>query len=403
MIAKPDIDMDFPLATAGDIAVINLESARQQSWSRFWQSPQREGIAEYIVEQEQMTLQFLSDASALDRLGDLVKQLVHQEVDATRTSLIQAQVASTTHRFAEARGHLSAVEVHRTLPEAAVRLLLSIDQACGNRLEEVLEIRRRMAAKSGRLEDLVPLGALLADIREFDQADRVYQQALREYQDVSPFALAWVCFQLGSLWGELVTEPQPDRAAQWYRKAIAYVPSYVKARVHLSEIYLGYGRAQDAKALLVSSVSSGDPEVHWRLADVMVEMGNLSDGEPQMRAARSGFEALLEKHLLAFADHGAEFYSGSGNDIERAFELARVNVENRPTLRAFEQAYETAIEAGKSDAATAILTAAEKRWGRTHGFKLSTLAGSPDRPSPNYSSEASDCQTVNQGQIGATT
>lgn len=76
MIAEPDIDLHFPLATAGDIAVINLESARRQSWSRFWQSPQREGIAEYIVEQEQMTLQFLSDASALDRLDDLVKQLV---------------------------------------------------------------------------------------------------------------------------------------------------------------------------------------------------------------------------------------------------------------------------------------------------------------------------------------
>jgi tetratricopeptide (TPR) repeat protein len=374
MIAEPDIDLHFPLATAGDIAVINLESARQQSWSRFWQSPQREGIAEYIVEQEQMTLQFLSDASALDRLDDLVKQLVCVEAEPIRTSLIQAQVASTTHRFAEARGHLNAVEVYGTLPEAAIRLLLSIDQACGNRLDEVLEIRRRLAAESGRLEDLVPLGALLADLREFDEADRIYQRALREYQDVSPFALAWVCFQLGSLWGELVTEAQPDRATRWYRKAIEYVPSYVKARVHLSEIYLSDGRAQAAEELLVPSVSSGDPEVHWRLADVMVEMGNLSDAELQMRAARSGFEALLEKHLLAFADHGAEFYSGSGNDVVRAFELARVNVENRPTLRAFEQAYEIAIEAGKSDAATEVLTAAKNRWGSSPAFKVSPLA-----------------------------
>jgi tetratricopeptide (TPR) repeat protein len=401
MIEALDREMNFPLATAGDIAVTNLESARLQSWTRFSQSPERTGVAEYIVEQEQMTLQFLSDASALDRLDDLAKQLVHQGVDATRTSLIQAQVASTTHRFAEARGHLNAIEVHGTLPEAAVRLLLSIDQACGNRSDEVLETRRRMAAESDRLEDLVPLGALLADLREFEEADRIYQRALREYQDVSPFALAWVCFQLGSLWGELVTETQPDRAAQWYRKAIEYVPSYVKARVHLSEIYLGCGRAEDAEALLVPSVSSGDPEVHWRLADVMAAMRNLAAAELQMRAARSGFEGLLEKHLLAFADHGAEFYSGSGNDIERAFELARVNVENRPTLRAFEQAYEAAIEAGKSDAATAILTAAQKRWGSTHGFKVSTLAGSPDRPSPRYFSEASDCQTVNQRQIGA--
>ena len=56
------------------------------------------------------------------------------------------------------------------------------------------------------MEDLVPLGALLADLGEFDEADRIYRQALREYRDVSPFAVAWVCFQLGVLWGELVPE-----------------------------------------------------------------------------------------------------------------------------------------------------------------------------------------------------
>src|SRR5580704_7345529 len=148
MIAAPDLNFDSPLATYGDIAVINLESARQQSWSKCWQSPQREGIAEYIIEQEQMALQFLSDVSALDRLDDLVRQLLRLGADPRRASLIQAQVASTTHRFAEARGYLEAAEIHGTLPKAARRLLLSIDQACGNRLDEVLETRRQLAAES---------------------------------------------------------------------------------------------------------------------------------------------------------------------------------------------------------------------------------------------------------------
>jgi tetratricopeptide (TPR) repeat protein len=160
-----------------------------------------------------------------------------------------------------------------TLREAATRLLLSVDQACGYRLDAVLKTRRQMAAESGRLEDLVPLGALLADLRSFGQADSIYRRALMEYRDVSPFALAWVCFQLGSLWEELVPEIQPDRAEQWYRKAIDYVPSYVKARVHLSEILLGDGRFEDAQALLSPVASSGDPEVNWRLADVMSAIG----------------------------------------------------------------------------------------------------------------------------------
>jgi tetratricopeptide (TPR) repeat protein len=373
MIDSPVLETTLPAATAGDIAVINLESSRRQSWSKFWQSPQRADVAEYIVEQEQMTLQFLSDASALDRLETLVGHLVRLDTESMRTVLIQAQVASTTHRFAEARAYLRGAQVYGLLPKTANRLLLSIDQACGDRLDAVLETRRHLAA-SGRLEDLVPLGALLADLCEFDEADHIYQRALREYQDVSPFGLAWVCFGLGVLWGELVPEPQLSRAAEWYRKAIEYVPSYVKARVHLAEVYLRDEKVEEAEALLIRALSSGDPEVNWRLADVMFAKGSFVDGRAQLQAAQFRFKALLEKHLLAFADHAAEFYFSSGDDPDRAFELASVNLANRSTLRAFEQAYETAVGAGRSQAARNILSEAEIRWGGTLAFNLSPLA-----------------------------
>jgi len=374
MTQAPSLEIDFPPATDGDIGVINLESARRQSWSRFWEDPRRTGIAEYIVEQEQFTAQYVGDLGALERLDTLVRQLDRVGADEIRTALIHAQVASMGHRFAEAREYLAQAEAHGA-PQADVnRLTLSIDQACGTSLELVLETRRKMAAESQRLEDLVPLGGLLADLREFEEADSVYRRALSGYQDVSPFAVAWVCFQLGALWGELVPEPQPERAARWYQKAIEYLPCYVKARVHLSEIYLQLGRVADAEALLVPAVSSGDPEVNWRLADVLAAMERPEEAEAQMQAARSGFETLLDNYLLAFADHGAEFYCGSGNDSRRAFELAMVNLANRSTLRAFEQAYETAIGAGEAQAASELLISARKRWGGTDCFGRSPLA-----------------------------
>jgi tetratricopeptide (TPR) repeat protein len=374
MIEAPELLSDFPRATDGDIAVNNLASARRQSWSRFWQDPARPGIAEYLVEQEQFTAQCVGDLNALERLDGLVHELDRVSPNVMRTALIHAQVASMGHRFAEARDYLAQAEVHG-VPSADInRLSLSIDQACGTRLDSVLEARRRLAAESGRLEDLVPLGGLLADLREFDEADCVYQQALSGYQDVSPFAVAWVCFQLGVLWGELAPEKQSSRAAQWYRKAIDYLPCYVKARVHLSEIYLSSEQSNVAEALLIPALSSGDPEVNWRLADVMIKTGRLADSQTQLQSARSGFETILDKHLLAFADHGAEFYSGSGNDSRRAFELAKVNLANRPTLRAFEQAYETAVASGEIVAASEILDAGAKRWAETTAFRLSPLA-----------------------------
>jgi tetratricopeptide (TPR) repeat protein len=374
MIAAPDHALGYPLATDGDIARINLASARQQSWSRFWQDPQRPGIAEYIIEQEQLTAQYVGDLRALDRLEALVTQLDRVSAGSMRTALIHAQVAAMAHRFAEARAHLSHAEGRGATPADVLGLRLSIDQACGTKLESVLEVRQRMAAESGRLEDLVPLGSLLADLGDFDEADGIYDRALREYTDVSPFAVAWVCFQRGVLWGELVPEAQSSRAAAWYRKAIEYLPCYVKARVHSSEIYLQSGNFTEAESLLLPVVSSGDPEVSWRLADVLLAMDKFAEAEAQMQAAQLGFEELLSKHLLAFADHGAEFYSGSGKNARRAFELASINLANRPTLRAFEQAYETAVDAKEMHAASELLVAARNHWSETKAFGPSPLA-----------------------------
>ena len=374
MIDAPALGMDFPTATSGDIAVNNLESARQYSWTRFWEAPQAPGIAEYIVEQEQLVAQFLGELGALDRLEILARELTRVDKESERTALINAQIASMTHRFAEARTHLAQVQSPGPLATAAHRLSLSIDQACGVRLEYLLGARRCMAAGSRHLEDLMPLGALLADMGGFDEADRIYRRALREYCGVSPFAVAWACFQLGVLWGELVPEVQWDRAMLWYRRAIEYLPCYVRARVHLAEIYSRCGRLKEAEELLSPAVPCGDPEVLWRLADVLFAMGRFGDAEIHTEAARSEFELLLGKHLLAFADHGAEFYFSGGYDVQRAFELASINLANRPTLRAYEQAYATAVDAGRTDASSEILAAAEKCWGGTLAFRVSPLS-----------------------------
>jgi tetratricopeptide (TPR) repeat protein len=263
-------------------------------------------------------------------------------VDSSRAALVQAGVASAAHRFDDARGHLARAALMGGTREDIERHSLAIDQACGVALKNVLAARRRIAA-SGRLEDLVPLGALLADLECFAEADAVYRRGLSSSSGISPFPLAWVCFQLGMLWGELMSIPDPDRAALWYQRAIVYLPGYVKARVHLSEILATQNHASEAETILRPVLSSCDPEVRWRLADVLFAQERFEEAETQLDAARVGFEALLDKHRLAFADHAAEFYAGSGDDCRRALELARANVANRPTRRALKQAHAIAV------------------------------------------------------------
>ena len=245
----------------------------------------RPGVAEEIVDQERLAAQFLGDLDALDRLDALASQFARVD-DSFRAALVQAEVASTAHRFDDARGHLARAALMGGPREAIERHSLAIDQACGVELDAVLAARRRIATASGRLEDLVPLGAVLADLERFAEADAVYRQAFYSYDGISPFPLAWVCFQLGMLWGELVPVPDPDLAALWYRRAIAYLPGYVKARVHLAEIYASQDKPGDAEALLLPALSSRDPEVRWRLADVLIAQGRFEEAETQLDAAR---------------------------------------------------------------------------------------------------------------------
>jgi tetratricopeptide (TPR) repeat protein len=331
-----------PSTTDGEIAAINLESARRAARARFAHDPRLAGVAETVVDLERLAAHFLGDVGALDRLETLASEFARVD-DSSRAALVQAEVASAAHRFADARDHLARAALLGGPGETIERQKLTIDQACGVELEAVLAARQRIATASGSLEDLVPLGAVLADLERFAGADAAYREALCSYDDVSPFPLAWVCFQLGMLWGELVPVPDPNVAALWYRRAIAYLPGYVKARVHLAEIHGSRGHTAEAEALLVPALSSREPEVGWRLAEALIAQGRVEEGETQLDAARRGFDGLLEKHLLAFADHAAEFYAGSGNDRRRALELARANVANRPTRRAVRQMHAIAV------------------------------------------------------------
>src|SRR4051794_9281227 len=141
MSAAADVSVACPSATDGEIAVINLQSARRRSWGRFSDDPHRPGVAELIVEQESQVIRFLSDFNALDRLEMLVIQIIQAGLPPARSALVQAQVGAIGHRFDAARRHLAAAEDAGAEPGLVNRLALSIDQACGVRLNALLDTR----------------------------------------------------------------------------------------------------------------------------------------------------------------------------------------------------------------------------------------------------------------------
>ena len=133
--------------------------------------------------------------------------------------------------------------------------------------------------------------------------------------------------------------------------------------------------------LLLPVLDSGDAEVGWRLAQAMAAQGRAEESELQREVARTAFATLLARHELAFADHAAEFYLGIGADIGRACDLARLNLANRPTLRAFELAHKAAKAACEEQFMSEILVQAQAHWGATKAFAYSPLAKEISAPS----------------------
>ena len=129
MTETVELDDRCPSATDGEIAAINLQSARRSAWARFAQDARLPGVVEAVVDQERLAAQFLGDLDALDRLETLASQFAGMD-DSPRAALVQAEVASTVHRFDDARGHLARAALMGGPCEAIDRQTLTIDQAC---------------------------------------------------------------------------------------------------------------------------------------------------------------------------------------------------------------------------------------------------------------------------------
>jgi len=227
---------------------------------------------------------------------------------------VRARALLAVHRFDE------ALQVD---PEVAV----SVNLARQQELDSLEKSRRATLEKHPSTLNWQRLGDVLAAEGRLADADRAYGEALAAYRDVSPLSVADLQFRRGMLWGE--GPDDPDRARALYTQAIERLPGFVRAHVHLAELEWQAGQHAEAISRVRGVVSSEDPEPGGKLA-IWLE-GEEADSWRQRTT--EAYDALLERYPLAFADHAAEFFLAVG-ELDRARELAELNLKNRNTRRA---------------------------------------------------------------------
>lgn len=200
----------------------------------------------------------------------------------------------------------------------------------------IAEARTSRVQDYPSFENLADLAIAQAINGDFEQADQTLEEARIAYVGISPFPHAWVEFQRGLMWCEMAD--QCTRAFVHYENAVALVPEYVVASVHLAELE-SLTHPQRALERLESFGKETDPEVLALRGELE---NNMTTRVELFTLANSMYESRLRDFPLAYADHAAQFYSSVGEDPHLAIDLAWQNLSNRRDDRAILLALEVA-------------------------------------------------------------
>lgn len=280
-------------------------------------------------ELERLRWRLLADDHALTYL----EQRADAAAPDSRALLARARNRAALHRFQEALIDLDAAARGGAggpaLDSARMAIRIAIGEAAA-----VVPLLGPWSRSRPDVASWTLKAQACAALGQWPAADRWYRRALAALPGVSPFPAAELAFARGVLWSEYAGDPV--RGRRHYLQALARVPEFVAARVHLAELEAAAGRVPAALALLAPIVrADGEPEALALRGRLRLQSGD-PGGRADLARARSRFEALLRRQPLAFADHAARFFLDpqAGADPERAWRLARRNYGNRPTAAA---------------------------------------------------------------------
>lgn len=185
---------------------------------------------------------------------------------------------------------------------------------------------------------LYKFGDTLHDLRNYDYAEKVLQEALQH---------------ASAHWGALYTYGvllqdlgRLDEAIGCYEKAVAIDPNHAKCQNNLGAALLTLGRVEEALAHCTRAA-----ELAPDFALAKNNLGNIHLRKGDYEAARSCYnEAIALDENLAPAYFGlGSAEQGLGSDRERVLELYRKAVELSPTVPIFQQALDKLLTAAAVD------------------------------------------------------
>jgi hypothetical protein len=337
--------------TSGQIATHNflgeLALAEKQHAAQPADLKRARALIDHLFDQAQ----FFGKLAAYDEAESVAKAALIATPKSGEAHLLRAHTLSALHEFAAASAEIDRGAALGVDADAVRHARVGIEQATG-KIDQALEALRAWRRTRPNFTNLSAEAGALADKHDYPHAAAVFAQARRDYDDVSPFAIAWSEFQEGHMWE---SAGRSDRARPLFESALSRLPLYAAVAGHLAHLVAAFGDPAGldrARALLEPLVArTDDPEYVGQLGALYRQLHRPVEADRLVKQARQGYEALLSRHPAAFYDHAARFFLHVAGDPKRALELAQKNIALRPTP----DAHDLLLEAERAASATAGL------------------------------------------------
>jgi tetratricopeptide (TPR) repeat protein len=314
-----------PTTTSWSIAGSNLDAqiADGEKKNAYEPDAQAQLVAFYLTRGQ--TLANVADYEKAEALGaGGVKSFPKNGT----THLTHAQTLGALHLFDEEAKELDEAAKLGAPPERVTGARIGMLMAIG-RYDEAQKLLGPIVEASPATA-MVTVAVLRGHMQKPDEAEGLFERARTTIVDVSPFPVAWMDFQRGSL---LEVAGKEKEARGYYLEALEAIPVYAHAAVHASITDPPERAIERLEALRTVST---DPDVLAALAEAHKRAKHDADAKKATEAARARYDELVAKHPEAYRDHAARFYLASGNDPKKALEYAEKNAKLRPTEEAID-------------------------------------------------------------------
>src|SRR5215213_1202937 len=260
---------------------------------------------------------------------------------------LKANIHFKVHRLADVERDLNAsTDLFQSPPGRALKADLDFQQG---RYDAARTAYEKLIDEERTWDTLARLAYFNFKMGDFDEADRLYDEAVDELTAKEMRHYAWVELQRGVV---DLTQGNYEKAREHYQRAERAYSGHWMVQEHVAELLGAEGRNDEAETMYRHVIERVPrPDFQQALGELYISMGRSAEATEWLKRAESAFLESAQRGEVHYYHHLADLYADVFENGAEAVKWAQKDLElrrNFSTLAAMAWAYYRAGEFSKA-------------------------------------------------------